>query len=459
MERVSAEEFKKKYGEIGYSKFGQGAAPKKPSFVDRTKTAFTTGLNKAKEGLVDASKGQRNPISTGLQIGAGLAESAVAPITAAAQPIVSPAFDKVFTPIVEKLSSNPEFQKFADSQLGQFTARRAEDVVNATTIADTIGGGKATPRGVSTLVKAGDKVTTGVKKSVQKVSPTLKNAANDVVPTKQKVVSSAVTQALELTPGDVKNITRSTGNDVGQFMSANKLIGNNVDNTKVLLNDFYKTNHKTVRDEIAKVKINYNKTSVPRYEEALLELKKSVDKVAGMQETSSKVNQLLRKPKILLADVQEVKELIDDHFSLYKVTGDVKEGVTKEGLTNIRRDLRKFIETEVKKNSGADIGKMNNNVSTAKSILGSIDDRASRGLTRSNIGLKDLGAFGSGTVVGGPVGGLVMVMVLKIAQSPTIKLRLAKLLDSFDDAKLNQIKNQLDAGSVPDEIMEIVESE
>ena len=48
------------------------------------------------------------------------------------------------------------------------------------------------------------------------------------------------------------------------------------------------------------------------------------------------------------------------------MTGEVGQGVAKEGLANVRKELKDFIESQVAKETGADIRIMNNNVATAK---------------------------------------------------------------------------------------------
>ena len=63
-----------------------------------------------------------------------------------------------------------------------------------------------------------------------------------------------------------------------------------------------------------------------------------------------------------------MKELLDDYDRLFTLTGDVQAGLAKQGIAQIRGELQKFIETEVKNTTGADIRALNNNVSTAKEL-------------------------------------------------------------------------------------------
>lgn len=286
----------------------------------------------------------------------------------------------------------------------------------------------------------------------KEVTSVAKNISDDVLPTKNRFMNTEITKALDLTQGDVKNISLSTGNDVGEFIAKNKLIGQNVDETTKLLDSFYEKNYTQVRDEIAKVKTQYSQDTVPRYKEALAEIKTQINDVAGLQAANAEVDALLKKGILTLDDVQRAKELMDEHFSLYKATGDVKEGVAKSGLTNIRADLRSFIEQEVKKNTGADIQQLNNNVSTARSISDAIATRSTRGLTRATISAADFLTFLTGSTVASPIGGVLAVIAKKIYQSPSFKLKVVKFLDSLSNAKKEQLMNKIKNGEVPKEL-------
>lgn len=291
---------------------------------------------------------------------------------------------------------------------------------------------------------------------VKKVGTGVRKVGQDIIPSSERLVNSQVSKALDLTQGDIKNIASSTGNEVGEFLAKHNLIGGNKDETVKLLNDFYSKNYNKVRDEISKVKKTYTNTDIPRFKQSLLEIKKQVSDVSGLEDVSKEVDTLLKKKSISLNDIQRTKELLDEHFSLYKMTGDVKEGATKSGLSNIRKELKEFIEKEVKDVSGNDIGALNNSVSTSRSTLDAIETRSTRGLTRSNIKIGDLGIFGVGAAIGSPILGLGAVVAKKIIESPSIRLKIAKFLDKLNDASRKKIQDQLLKGVMPVEIEKIV---
>lgn len=296
-------------------------------------------------------------------------------------------------------------------------------------------------------------------KKVVSTEPTFsKNITRDVVPRIDKVAGYEVTRALELTQGDVSNIFNSTGHEVGRFIADNNLIGANKQATLQNIESFYETNYKAVRKELAKVNKDYGADSVPRYKEALTEIKKQIQDVAGLQAANKEVDALLGKRTIGIEDVQNVKELMDEHFSLYKAIGDVKEGVAKSGLANIRGDLKTFIEKEVKQNIGIDVGELNNKVATSRSLIDAIETRSTRGLTQSNLKIGDLGFFGLGFGMGGPLGGAALLLGKKIYESPTFKLRFAKWLDGKSDATKLKVRQDLERGRLPQGVRQIQSS-
>lgn len=471
---ISADEYKQKYGDQSLaqleamSPLGQQQATKN-SYVDRVKQAYHSGIDQTANAFNEL-KTETNPVKGvehALKAESGIASAILSPIT----PAVAPVFDKVTnsfansslkTPFgtIPALSDNKNVQKFAVSKAGNVTSRVAEDLANAGNVA---GGILAADQ-----VRSGAVKTTGYAKQVMTPKPTepgvtkpglVKNVVNDVTPTMDRLVNHQVTQALGLTASDVKNISMKTGHEVGRFMADENLIRGNLEETKAAVSDYFKKNYETVRTEIGKVDKIYKPNQVPRYIESLKALKEKVDGVAGMQRDSVEIENLLNKKDITLNDVQRVKELIDEHTDLYKATGDVKEGIQKQGLDNVRRDLKQFVEREVKNATGADIGDLNNKVATSKGILKATEARSTAGLTKSNISGTDFGAFISGTVAtGNPFVGAAAVFVKKLLQSPTVQLKIAKFFDGLSDSRKAAVVEDLQTGKIPPEFNQFIKT-
>lgn len=452
MKTISEEEFKRLYGEVGLASFAEKPKDDGP-IKGPIKRAFQGGLDQIGRG-VEQSKAAKNPIQkteAGLNMIAGGVNAAFSPLA----PITEPTIGAGINYAADKISENKGVQDFAMSKAGEATGRVAEDVANVATIGGAAFGAKGAgvvgKGAVKATAKGAQQVGQKMGKAVDDTANYLPGAVRDIVPTTDAVVHHQIAKALDLTPGDISNISKSTGNEVPRWLADNNLIGTNKETTRQLIQDFQRTNYETVRSEIAKVSKFYKQYQVPRYVDALKQINKKIENAPGLEKQWAEVQNLLKKEEFTLDDVQRAKELIDDHFKLYKVTGDVGEGVAKEGIANMRKDLKTFIEKEVKKETGADIKQMNNNVATARSLDDAIETRSPKGLTSSNFKAGDMATLGYGSFAGGPVFGLAALFIKKVAETPTVRLRIARYLDTLSDAKKKRIEAELRDGDIPKE--------
>lgn len=339
-------------------------------------------------------------------------------------------------------------------------AKNIEGAANiALTAGDVIGAGEAasaTTQGLKTGARAIAEGAQTTGKQLVSATEGVSKVISDIVPTKSEFMSGQISKALDLTQGDLSNIKLATGNDAGDFIARNNLIGGSKKETIDAVKKLTDSQYKLVRDEIAKVPNVYTVNDIPKVKQSLSLLEKQVKGVPGLEDTYKQVKALSKKTTMDLKDVQKVKELLDDQFSLFKMTGDVKEGTIKKGLANVRKNIKEFIETEVKNTTGADIAQLNNDVSTGKSIMKLAEKRSTRDFTRANVSLSDLGAFGAGSVTATPLGGLAAVAVKRIIETPTARLYLAKLINSLPKATQKAVQEELLAGNVPKIIDDVV---
>lgn len=433
-----------------------------PNYVGRLKEDFQTRQEEVKNiNSGDASFPEKVLQNAGQVAGGVVDIVSEAPVIKQGLDLVGKGIKKLSetTPIkaVGEVVS-PVTKKAVDTyeSLPENIQKDLEAVVNIASIVPVGAGAKGAVVAGEKALAGGAKVAGTAAKTVKTAAGATKKVVGEIIPTADRVVNFQVSKALDLTAGDIKNINLSTGNEVGQFMADKNLIrGNKIETTKAL-QEFFDTNYQTVRQEIGKVNKTYDPFEVPRFKQSLQEIQSQVGETSGLEVATKEIKELLKKKKILLTDVQRAKELLDEHFSLYKITGDVKEGVVKQGLSNLRKDLKTFIEKEVKDNTGAEISTLNNEVSTAKSTLNAIEVRSTRGLTASNLKMGDLATFSTGWVVAGPFGGLAAVAVKKIMGTSAIRLKFAKWLDGISDAKKLRVRQELLKGNVPLEISKIL---
>lgn len=456
MKTISAEEFKKLYGQDTVNQFPQSSQQSNP-ITGPISRAFQGGVDQMKKGYGEAQNAT-NPLEmlgAGLNQAAGAVGAAFSPLA----PVLEPTLGAGINFAADKISDVPAVQKFAMSDAGKKTQRVVEGVGNTATLLGTIAGGTKTPSVVRGAIDTTVSTAGKVAETVGKTGEYAKNVVRDVVPDTQRTINHQISKALDFTPGDLANITEKTGNDVGTWMSDHNLIGVNKKTTQANIDSFYRTSYKAVRDEIAKVDkagITRDANQIPAYKTALSELQKKTDGIAGLEKEAAVIKKLASKEDPLLADVQKAKELLDEHYSLYNITGDVNEGVAKQGLANLRNQLKTYIEKEVQRTTKADISKLNNDVSTARSISDAITKRDPKGLTRANLTTRDLALGWFGSAFGGPLVGIAAVLVKKILLSPTVRLRVSKFLDTLSDARKASIKAQLESGKIPPELNQFV---
>ena len=261
---------------------------------------------------------------------------------------------------------------------------------------------------------------------------TVGRIASDISPTSYKLQQGQVVKALELTPGDIANISKKTGNDVTDFVVKNNLIKGTPEEVVHSLDELRSAKMAEVRGEISNVKTMYKTEEIPAYKKSLDLIASNLKDVPGLEAEYKQVTDLANKKEVSLSDVQQAKELVDKNYDIYSASGDVKQGTQARGLDVMRKELKTKIEDEVTKNTNGNtnIQQLNNEVQTSKELQNAIEKRQNKGMSRQYITAFDLIAGTSGTVAFGPLAGVGIVVAKKIAQSPAFRLKVAKLLSA-----------------------------
>jgi hypothetical protein len=274
----------------------------------------------------------------------------------------------------------------------------------------------------------------------------------DVSPTSYKVQQGQVVKALELTPGDLSNINKKTGNDVTKYIIENDLIKNSPEEIVQALNDKRKLTMGEVRGEIEKVKDLYSPENIPDLNKGLNVILKGVEDVPGLDATVKEIKDLIGKKEFNLSDVQKAKELIDENSNIYSKIGDVKSSSQAKGLDNIRDSLKTFIENEVELKTGGKVSikNLNNDVQTTYAIEDAINNRAMKGMSRQHISAFDL-LVGLGGSAFDPFLGVGLVIGKKVLESPSMRLSIAKALTKFSPEKIEKLTKDIKAKSISPE--------
>jgi len=276
----------------------------------------------------------------------------------------------------------------------------------------------------------------------------------EALPTPTSIVQGQVVKALDLTQGDLQRITKTTGNDVTNFITRNNLLKETPEEIVFALDDVKLNTMALVRNEVSAVDTIYKASEVPRLQDGMRVILQGVDKVTGLEDEAAEIRKLIQKDDYLLSDVQRAKELIDANSDIYSKFGDVKSSSQAKGLDKVRTDLRAFIENEVSKatNGATDIRKLNNDVSTSKAISDAIENRATRGLTRQSVTVFDgILGFSAGAAVS-PEFGLAVFVSKKLSETPSFRIALAKTLSITPIQNVNRLSEAFIANKITPEI-------
>lgn len=470
METLTKDQLEQRYGKLATSNFGD---KKEEGVFSAIKQDIKERGAKASDILDESGGGFLGDVARGTEAAAtvGGAVPAAAGQLLSKIPVVGPALQgiagfakKGFDAAVEGLSNTKLIKEAAPYTEGG-------NLENALRVGSGLGGvagdvlaadlgvgatKSAAKAGAESIDAAGNIVKQGMQ-SVDRGTKYIKSGIRDIMPTRQNLIDESTAKALNLTPGDLANIKAGTGNEVGTWLADNNLIGLNKKGTANLITDFKNTNYKEVRHVIDSIPNKYAPETVPYFKEVLSKIGDEAKGVTGLEDVSKQVMNLLKKDEIELKDVQAAKELLDEHYSLYKVTGDVQGGMAKRGLANARTEMKSFIEQEVQKATGQDIRAMNNSVATGRSLLDAIEKRSPRGITRMHFTARDV-FIGLGlTYFGSPYLGIAFVAAAKLMESPTIRLRFARYLDQFSDAEKRKISEQFRDDTLSPEVKNVLD--
>lgn len=261
---------------------------------------------------------------------------------------------------------------------------------------------------------------------------TIGRITKDIIPTSTDMQRSQVTKALDLTQGDLANISKKTGNDVTDFIISNDLLKATPEDVAQSLNDFRKAQKDLKASEIAKVTNIYTPEQVPSVMQALDTIIADIDGVAGLEKEVANMRAIRGQKTLSLSDIQDAQYLIDENSNIYSKIGDTKSSSTARGLDKLRNDSKVFIEDEVTKatNGKTNIKDINNKIQTSYSIEDSINTRSTRDLTRQKISLSDSVVLFGGGATFNPAIGVGLYITKKIIESPTFRLKFVQTLNS-----------------------------
>lgn len=153
-----------------------------------------------------------------------------------------------------------------------------------------------------------------------------------------------------------------------------------------------KKSHALKKEVLKQSETLHNVDSAKKSLEAMYE---QVKWVPWLEEKAQRIGELYNKDWLTLSELDEVKSLLDDTINIYTNAGDVRAWALKEWLDNVRKNLRKYIETEADKEGLWNIRLLNNETQVSRSLQDAISRKDSADAAREMLSI-----FSKGTIWG-----------------------------------------------------------
>lgn len=439
MKTLTAEQFKKNYGEAGLSSFNesQRVEPSNRSIVKETFSAVTSlpsnimdsfeaGIQKSGTGLEqifsNPATGKDSSFSElgrgVLNLGSGLLETAFSPVTGTIKsvadvPGISDTLglvkNKVIDPSADAISNIKSLQEFAVNN------PNAEEVFsNGLNIITALYAPKALPKG---------------KTSTQTVSVAAEAPKPTQIPT-QEVSAGIMNRVARLKPTDATQFEKISGKTHGQYLTET---GNFGSPEKIISNEAQKFTQsmKAVDNELDNLPGVYKDGSIQDALNQLVDKARSVSTENVPSPYLSQVEQLMSKYKsggLTMREINEVKRLFERNVKLgyNKLLNPEKV----ETATNIDNSLRKWQLQKAKDLGFKNIDSLNKQTQISKFLVNKLGDQliGQSGLNSLNLTDWVMLSGGNPTAVSG-------FLTKKFFSSRAVQAKIAEILNSGEPVK------------------------
>ena len=441
MKTISSEEFKKQYGETGFSQFEE--PEKKPGYFKRIGQSIkniATGLVGDLEGqaqtiaeqelekpsLKTAGKSALAVARGGLRTAGAVAQGITTPITEL------PGVKQGSEFVGKKLAGTSPVKKF--NEWSQKHPEAAKDIMNTLDIAGLFGA-KVAAKPVAAGTKAVGKASANV---VGELGEAAAKAPGALIKSSGNAPSEIMTRVARLNPVDEAKFTKVAGKSPGEYLVETGNFGSPQD---IIQNEAKKfTQSKAMVDnELAKLPGVYRPGPV---RDALIELQEKAATTSGKSVRSpyqGRVKELVAKYKVeglTNAEINEVKRLYER---------EVKLGYNKmlnpdkvQRATNIDSAIRKWQVKKAAFLGFENIAEMNKQTQIARFLVNKLGDKVVGQQALNNVGLTDwiVLSGGSPEAVSG-------FLVKKIFSSKGVQAKIAKMLSGGEGKGLITPKKSL----------------
>jgi len=300
---------------------------------------------------------------------------------------------------------------------------------------------------VKGLAKEGTSLATKGAKAVAENIPTIP------MPKSDRVADRLLQTALELNANQIRNISKPNiaGKNPFSWMRERGIIGTR-NEVLPMLEDLATSSRDAKISALSGIG---GKFAVKQSDQALDEILKQVapDGVprAGLEELANKAALLRTLPEKSLAQLEDVKSLMDDVLGMYGKTGDGVDNIKAQGWRNLRDNLKVFIERQADSAGVPDIKRLNKDIQVSRSIINALEyTGGDLPYTKLIPAIRKLGGAGGagalGFMVAGPLGAFAGVGIERMLASPKIQTMMARMLARYSDDEIKAVKALLEKG-------------
>jgi len=167
----------------------------------------------------------------------------------------------------------------------------------------------------------------------------------------------------------------------------------NWDKEKIIsdLWEYATKSHKLKREVLGASETLHNVDSAKK---SLQVIRDTIDWVPWLEDRLARVDELLGKEQHTLAELDEIKSILDDTKNLYTVVWNPKSWAINDWLIKVRKDLRKYIEDAAEKEWLGNIKMLNNETQIAKWLQDWISRKDSADAAREMLSVFSKSAIG-----------------------------------------------------------------
>lgn len=262
-----------------------------------------------------------------------------------------------------------------------------------------------------------------------------------------KVDAAALTQmqkAIELNPTDIRRIKKPNvaGKDPAEWLLEKGFKGSQ-DSIISDLDEFWTNSKSEVDAGLKEIDVRIPAEEAVSAQNTLKVLKDTFEGTIGNEKLVERIDAELAKPDYSLDELNEIKRLADNELSIFKTTGDIKQGATARGLFNVRDELKTLIEDKAAENGFDNVRDLNKDTQVAYEISESMKKRLDVKSKLPELGLRDGILAVGGFATGGALTAVGAVVAKKVIESAAFRTHLAQILKSLTKEKKAELNDAL----------------